>query len=164
MTVVDQAVTAVLLFNPWSNGEWPCSSSSAPNELANPSLLPSEDSCYYPDTSELDEYVLSSQGRIWVGSADSNYGKPWQFAQFTTQALQVALYLLDTLTKKDRADPIQVCKSQPFHTSAAVCITPSLSSLPHLPPSPPSLPPSLSSLPPSPLGDPVHFCHCQRTG
>lgn len=53
--------------------------------------------------------MLNNQGRIWVGSANSNYGRPWQFAQFTKQALQVALYLLDKLPKKDRADPIKVC-------------------------------------------------------
>ena len=59
--------------------------------------------------------MLNNQGRIWVGSANSNYGRPWQFAQFTKQALQVALYLLDKLPKKDRADPVKVCYS--FHHS-----------------------------------------------
>ena len=57
------------------------------------------------------EYVLNNQGRIWVGSADSNYGRPWQFAQFTPQSLDVALHLLSLMTNKDRADPIKVTHS-----------------------------------------------------
>ena len=59
-------------------------------------------------TGELSEYVLNNQGRIWVGSDDSNYGRPWQFAQFTPQALNVALYVLDKMSNWDRADPVKV--------------------------------------------------------
>lgn len=67
-----------------------------------------EDTCYYSTTSDLTEYVLSNRGRIWVGNSDSNYGRPWQFAQFTPQALDVALYLLSVMPKRDRANPIKV--------------------------------------------------------
>ena len=115
VTVVDRGITATLLFNPWSSGECPAMSSPPPPPppppptpcaLAPPS--PAEDSTYFSNTSELSEYVLNNQGRIWVGSADSNYGRPWQFAQFTKQALEVALYLLGMLPQALRADPVQV--------------------------------------------------------
>ena len=73
-----------------------------------PPSLCAEDRCYYPETGELSEYVLNQSGRIWVGSDDNNYGRPWQFAQFTRQALQVSLQLLDRLPVRDRADPVKV--------------------------------------------------------
>ena len=106
VTVVDRGITATVLFNPWSSGEYPAMSSPILCALAPSS--PAEDSTYFSNTSELSEYVLNNQGRIWVGSADSNYGRPWQFAQFTKQALEVALYLLDFLPQAVRADPVQV--------------------------------------------------------
>ena len=106
VTVVDRGITATVLFNPWSSGEYPAMSSPTLCALAPSS--PAEDSTYFSNTSELSEYVLNNQGRIWVGSADSNYGRPWQFAQFTKQALEVALYLLDFLPQAVRADPVQV--------------------------------------------------------
>jgi transglutaminase 1 len=94
VTVVSDGLTAVLLFNPWN----------------------SEDKCYYSETRELAEYVLNTKGRIWVGNADSNYGRPWQFAQFTPQALDVAMWMLERLPAQDRADPIKVSR----HISAMV--------------------------------------------
>ena len=71
-------------------------------------FLSTEDKCYYSETRELSEYVLNTRGKIWVGSADSNYGRPWQFAQFTPQALDVAMWVLERLPAQDRADPIKV--------------------------------------------------------
>jgi len=67
-----------------------------------------EDSCVYSDVSDLDEYVLNTSGRIWVGSSRSNYGRPWQFAQFDKDCLEVALWLLEKMKPKDRRDPILV--------------------------------------------------------
>lgn len=63
--------------------------------------------------SDLDEYVLNNKGRIWVGSAKSNYGRPWQFAQFNTDSLQVSLWLLNKMPYTDRGDPIKVFGKPP---------------------------------------------------
>lgn len=112
VTVIDQELKAVLLFNPWNSGkEFRPSLHTAAHTKQRRELSPSllEDACYYSTTSDLSEYVLNNQGRIWVGNADSNYGRPWQFAQFTPQALEVAMYVLSTLPKRDRGDPIKVC-------------------------------------------------------
>ena len=78
-----------------------------------PSLPPSppsypEDQCYYPQTEELSEYVLNNSGNIWVGSSNSNYGRPWQFAQFKQDALEVALWAINKTTPGERDNPILV--------------------------------------------------------
>ena len=76
---------------------------------APPPLPSSEDSCYFPHTSDLEEYVLNSKGRIWVGSDRNNYGRPWQFAQFSKDSLEVALWILDHMkAARDQADPVKV--------------------------------------------------------
>lgn len=75
------------------------------------SFLPlslADDSCHYPQTSDLREYVLNAKGRIWVGSSRSNYGRPWQFSQFSKDSLEVALWILDQMKGGDRADPVKV--------------------------------------------------------
>ncbi len=69
---------------------------------------PSEDTCHYPKTADLDEYVLNNRGRIWVGSAYNNYGRPWQFAQFQRDSLEVALWILEKMRALDRTDPVKV--------------------------------------------------------
>lgn len=70
-----------------------------------------DDSCHYPTTSDLEEYVLNSKGRIWVGSSYNNYGRPWQFAQFAKDSLEVVLWMLDHMLGTERGDPIQVGQS-----------------------------------------------------
>ena len=67
-----------------------------------------DDSCHYPNTSDLNEYVLNTKGRIWVGSARSNFGRPWQFAQFQKDSLEVALWILDRMNVSERCNPIKV--------------------------------------------------------
>ena len=71
-------------------------------------LLSTEDLCNYPDESELDEYILNTSGRIWVGSSRSNYGRPWQFSQFSNDCLEVALWLMEKMKPRDRGNPILV--------------------------------------------------------
>ena len=66
------------------------------------------DDCYYPDTSDLSEYVLNNGGKIWFGELDDNYGRPWQFAQFTKDSLEVALWIVDHMPVGDRSKPVQV--------------------------------------------------------
>ena len=75
-------------------------------------LAPADDSCHYPSIADLDEYVLNTGGRIWVGSANSNYGKPWQFSQFNKDSLEVALWMLDRMRAKDRGNPVLVSASE----------------------------------------------------
>ena len=58
--------------------------------------------------SDLDEYVLNTKGRIWVGSARSNYGRPWQFSQFSKDCLEVALWILEHMKGDQRNDPVEV--------------------------------------------------------
>ena len=67
-----------------------------------------EDTCHYHKESDLNEYVLNNRGYIWVGSAYSNYGRPWQFAQYKKDCTDVSFWLLDKLTHENRADPVKV--------------------------------------------------------
>jgi len=50
-----------------------------------------------------DEYVLNESGRIWVGSKNSYYGKPWIFGQFEKESLSTALYVLEISDLSDGA-------------------------------------------------------------
>ena len=75
---------------------------------SSPYPTPPEDTCYFPDTAELREYVLNSSGKIWVGTASSNYGRPWQFGQFSYHSLEAALELLGKMRYRDRSDPVKV--------------------------------------------------------
>ena len=43
-----------------------------------------------------------------MGSAWSNYGRPWQFAQFKRDSLEVALYAMEQLGVEKRGDAVQV--------------------------------------------------------
>jgi len=54
-----------------------------------------DDLVYMEDKRERDEYVLNDKGRIWVGSAKSNHGRPWNFGQFENPVLECALYLME---------------------------------------------------------------------
>ena len=67
-----------------------------------------DDGCYYPNTSDLSEYVLNNAGQIWVGNDRSNWGRPWQFGQFTKNSLEVALWIVDRMPVGDRSNPIEV--------------------------------------------------------
>ena len=67
-----------------------------------------EDDAYYPNVSDLSEYVLNNTGAVWQGSADKPKGHPWQYAQFTKDSLEVALWIIDHLPAGDRGDPIKV--------------------------------------------------------
>ena len=67
-----------------------------------------EDACSYSTVSNLGEYVLNTSGKIWVGSANSNYGRPWQFSQFNDNCLDVVLWILEKMKPKERGNPIMV--------------------------------------------------------
>ena len=68
---------------------------------------------YYPNTSDLSEYVLNNAGQIWVGNDRSNWGRPWQFGQFTKDSLEVALWIVDRMPVGDRSNPVEVNESYP---------------------------------------------------
>lgn len=90
--VVEKSIDIILLFNPWCDA----------------------DTCHYLGSSgDLDEYILSTVGKIWIGTADSSYGRPWQHSQFMKDTLEVALSLLDQM-KENSFDPVKV--SQYFST------------------------------------------------
>ena len=72
-----------------------------------------EDGCYYPNASDLSEYVLNNAGQIWVGNDRSNWGRPWQFGQFTKDSLEVALWIVDRMPVGDRSNPVEVNESYP---------------------------------------------------
>ena len=53
--------------------------------------------------------MLNTKGRIWVGSDKNNYGRPWQFAQFGKDCLEVSLWILDLMKSAgDQANPVEV--------------------------------------------------------
>lgn len=88
VSALHKNIKLVILFNPWCT----------------------DDSCHFPETSELEEYVLNTKGRIWVGAAGNNYGRPWQFSQFNKDTLEVALWILGHLEGKKRSNPIEVSR------------------------------------------------------
>ena len=66
------------------------------------------DTCHYRGpVGDLEEYILSTVGKIWIGTADSSYGRPWQHSQFMKDTLEVALSLLEKM-KEDSFDPVKV--------------------------------------------------------
>ncbi|GFO25455.1 protein-glutamine gamma-glutamyltransferase k [Plakobranchus ocellatus] len=62
-----------------------------------------EDVVYMADPDERFEYVLNDRGRIWVGSAFNNCGRPWNFGQFDNPVLEAALHLMDLAEIMDAA-------------------------------------------------------------
>lgn len=61
----------------------------------------------------LEEYIMNTSGRIWVGSKKCNQGKPWLFGQFDESALESALYVLDISTLPDAAlsNPVLIART-----------------------------------------------------
>ncbi|NWS70249.1 TGM4 glutamyltransferase, partial [Crotophaga sulcirostris] len=80
-----------LLFNPWCK----------------------DDVVFLDDEAQRKEYVLNDTGYIYVGSAYSIYGKPWNFGQFEEYILDACMYLLDksNLKLSNRRDPVPVTRA-----------------------------------------------------
>ncbi|XP_009704362.1 PREDICTED: protein-glutamine gamma-glutamyltransferase 4 [Cariama cristata] len=80
-----------LLFNPWCEG----------------------DVVFLADEAQRKEYVLNDTGFIYVGSAYSIYGRPWNFGQFEEFILDACMYLLDKskLKLSNRRDPVFVSRA-----------------------------------------------------
>ncbi|XP_059167836.1 annulin-like [Physella acuta] len=79
-----------ILFNPWCK----------------------DDAVYMKDEKLLEEYVLNDTGKIYTGTKNTITGKPWHFAQFEPNALDVALFLLNIsmLNWSARGNPVQVVR------------------------------------------------------
>ena len=60
------------------------------------------------------EYVMNTSGRIWVGTKDNNYGRPWLFGQFEENALEAALYVLELSDLADNTLSNPVLLSRTF--------------------------------------------------
>ena len=58
-----------------------------------------EDVVYMESEEEKGEYVLNEQGRIWVGSARNNYGRPWNFGQVGCCISRLSLDLIAYINK-----------------------------------------------------------------
>lgn len=80
-----------LLFNPWLKEDLVC----------------------MPETSLLDEYILSDVGKVWVGPFGSTRGREWVYGQFDQCVLPAAMLMLDraNLPHANRGDPIQVTRA-----------------------------------------------------
>ncbi|NXX90894.1 TGM4 glutamyltransferase, partial [Centropus bengalensis] len=80
-----------LLFNPWCK----------------------DDVVFLADEAQRNEYVLNDTGYIYVGSAYSISGKPWNFGQFEEYILDACMYLLDKskLKVNERRDPVPVTRA-----------------------------------------------------
>lgn len=73
----------------------------------------SDDLVFMEDPKEREEYVLNDHGRIWVGSAFSHCGRPWNFGQFDNPCLEAAVHLLDKAELGDsaRSSPISIVRA-----------------------------------------------------
>ncbi|NWZ60346.1 TGM4 glutamyltransferase, partial [Haliaeetus albicilla] len=80
-----------LLFNPWCEG----------------------DVVFLANEAQRKEYVLNDTGCIYVGSAYSIHGRPWNFGQFEELILDTCMYLLDKSKPKlsNRKDPVFVSRA-----------------------------------------------------
>ncbi|XP_035824890.1 annulin [Aplysia californica] len=79
-----------ILFNPWCK----------------------DDTVYLDDEKLLQEYVLNESGRIYSGNSRQITSKPWNFGQFESCMLDVAMYLLEIsgIQWPVRGDPIKVIR------------------------------------------------------
>ncbi|CAG5134110.1 unnamed protein product, partial [Candidula unifasciata] len=77
-----------ILFNPWCK----------------------DDLVYLEDENLLNEYILNESGKIYTGSSTSISGRPWNFGQFETSMLDVAIYLVEESGLKwaARGNPIWI--------------------------------------------------------
>ena len=63
---------------------------------------------------ERNEYVMNETGRIWVGKANKNVPRPWNFGQFGPHCLEAATYLLrkcKTLQVQGHGNATLVCRA-----------------------------------------------------
>ncbi|XP_059152311.1 annulin-like [Physella acuta] len=71
-----------------------------------------DDLVYMNDQNLLKEYILNENGQIYSGNKTTITSKPWNFAQFESCVLDVAMYLLDKsgLNWAVRGNPIPVVR------------------------------------------------------
>ncbi|KAJ8298607.1 hypothetical protein KUTeg_022667 [Tegillarca granosa] len=89
---ISPTVPLYILFNPW-----------------NP-----EDTCYFPDTEDLKEYVLNQTGVIFQGTDRQIQSQPWNFGQFEEGILEAATYCMQRGLKefdKPMSDLVRVSRA-----------------------------------------------------
>ncbi|CAL1532742.1 unnamed protein product [Lymnaea stagnalis] len=71
-----------------------------------------DDTVYMADANLLKEYVLNETGQIYYGSQSAVAPRPWNFGQFESCVLEVAIYLLDSSELKwpVRGSPVSVVR------------------------------------------------------
>ncbi|KAF5293126.1 hypothetical protein FQA39_LY13736 [Lamprigera yunnana] len=72
-----------------------------------------EDPVYMPKTSDLNEYILNENGKVWTGSFNNPKSKRWIFGQFDEIVLPAAIFLLEksNLLHSDRGSPTLVARA-----------------------------------------------------
>ncbi|KAH9499761.1 hypothetical protein Btru_077760 [Bulinus truncatus] len=72
-----------------------------------------DDQVYMNDPELLKEYVLNEIGKLYVGSQSNITSKPWNFGQFESCILDVAMHLLDVskLRWEVRGNPVNVVRA-----------------------------------------------------
>ena len=78
----------IVLFNPWS----------------------SNDAVYMASNDDRTEYVVSENGRIWMGNGRSQTSKPWKFSQYSLASTCVALSVLSDQDYRTRSSPVLLAR------------------------------------------------------
>ncbi|KAK4873340.1 hypothetical protein RN001_015369 [Aquatica leii] len=88
--IFDYSSEIYILFNPWC-----C-----------------EDLVFMPEERNLDEYVLTDVGKIWVGPYGSSRGREWVFGQFDKSVLPAAMLMFQKggYPEFNRGDPIRLTR------------------------------------------------------
>lgn len=71
------------------------------------------DSTYYPNHGELEEYIQNDIGKIWKGSYKQYNGRHWLYGQFEDFVLPACCYILDKsgLKPGERSNPVRVARA-----------------------------------------------------
>ncbi|XP_012942057.1 protein-glutamine gamma-glutamyltransferase 4 [Aplysia californica] len=82
-----------VLFNPWQK----------------------DDAVFLSSEAERREFVMAETGRLWLGSVDKHFVRPWNFGQFEYVCLIAAISLLDRSELADQA------RSNPARVTRTIC-------------------------------------------
>ena len=65
------------------------------------------------DDKETREYVQNDVGKVWMGTHDNYYGRPWVFGQFEDCVLPACCFILDNSSLKpaERGNPVKVARA-----------------------------------------------------
>ena len=65
------------------------------------------------DDKESKEYVQNDVGKVWMGTYDNYFGRPWIFGQFEDCVLPACCFILDNsrLKPAERGNPVRVARA-----------------------------------------------------